>query len=210
MNISERIQNLRKSKGISQEQLAENIGVSRQAVSKWEIGQAAPDTEKIILLSEYFNTTTDYILRGIEPDEKNTDKRNSVIFSIAGTVVNAIGIITATAVWLERRTVYAVAAGFSLIIIGTAIFLIGQLTDGSNKLKAKLYFTIPNIWIIPFIPASLCFNIIDGLCGGFYGEFAPLPLLKNSVTTFAVYLSLYITICSAASITVLYSRNRSS
>lgn len=38
MNISERIQNLRKSKGISQEQLAENIGVSRQAVSKWEIG----------------------------------------------------------------------------------------------------------------------------------------------------------------------------
>lgn len=67
MNISDRIQNLRKAKGISQEQLADALGVSRQAVSKWESEQATPDIDKIILMSEYFEVTTDYLLRGIEP-----------------------------------------------------------------------------------------------------------------------------------------------
>lgn len=67
MNIADRIQSLRKTKGISQEQLADVVGVSRQAVSKWESEQASPDLEKIILMSEYFDVTTDYILKGIEP-----------------------------------------------------------------------------------------------------------------------------------------------
>lgn len=67
MNIADRIQSLRKSKGISQEQLADVVGVSRQAVSKWESEQTIPDLEKILLMSEYFDVTTDYILKGIEP-----------------------------------------------------------------------------------------------------------------------------------------------
>ena len=67
MNVADRIQNLRKTKGISQEQLADAIGVSRQAVSKWESEQSTPDLEKIILMSDYFDVTTDYILKGIEP-----------------------------------------------------------------------------------------------------------------------------------------------
>lgn len=66
MNIADRIQNLRKTKGISQEQLADAVGVSRQAVSKWESEQNVPDVDKIILLSDYFNVTTDYVLNGIE------------------------------------------------------------------------------------------------------------------------------------------------
>lgn len=66
MNISDRIQSLRKTKGISQEQLADELGVSRQAVSKWESGQSMPDIEKIILMSEYFKITTDYLLKGID------------------------------------------------------------------------------------------------------------------------------------------------
>lgn len=52
MNIADRIQNLRKSKGISQEELADIINVSRQAVSKWESGQSTPDIEKIISLMD--------------------------------------------------------------------------------------------------------------------------------------------------------------
>lgn len=54
MNIADRIQKLRKTKGISQEQLADVVGVSRQAVSKWESGQSIPDLEKVILMSDYF------------------------------------------------------------------------------------------------------------------------------------------------------------
>lgn len=67
MSIADRIQQLRKSRGISQEELAEKAGVSRQAVSKWESGQSTPDIEKISLLSDFFETTTDYLIKGIEP-----------------------------------------------------------------------------------------------------------------------------------------------
>ena len=67
MNVADRIQSLRKSKGISQEQLANDLGVSRQAVSKWESEQSTPDMDKIVLMSDYFEVTTDYILKGIEP-----------------------------------------------------------------------------------------------------------------------------------------------
>ena len=74
MNIADRIQHLRKSRGISQEELAEQIGVSRQAVSKWESGQSTPDLEKIILLSDYFETTTDYLLKGMEPAKESEKK----------------------------------------------------------------------------------------------------------------------------------------
>ena len=67
MNIADRIQYLRKQKGYSQEELADKVGVSRQAVSKWESEQSTPDLEKVIAMSELFEVTTDYILKGIEP-----------------------------------------------------------------------------------------------------------------------------------------------
>lgn len=67
MTIADRIQSLRKSKGMSQEELADKVGVSRQAVSKWESEQACPDLEKVVTMSEIFEVTTDYLLKGIEP-----------------------------------------------------------------------------------------------------------------------------------------------
>lgn len=74
MNIADRILNLRKTKGMSQEQLADAIGVSRQSVSKWESEQAVPDPEKVVIMSEIFGVTTDYILKGIEPVEGSDHK----------------------------------------------------------------------------------------------------------------------------------------
>ena len=71
MKLAERIQYLRKMKGISQEELAEKAGVSRQAVSKWESDQSTPDVEKIIIMSDYFGVTTDYILKGIQTVESS-------------------------------------------------------------------------------------------------------------------------------------------
>ena len=63
MTISEKISNLRKEKGLSQETFAEALGVSRQSVSKWESGSALPDTDKIIAMSELFGVSTDYLLK---------------------------------------------------------------------------------------------------------------------------------------------------
>ncbi len=92
MNIADRIQCLRKNKGLSQEELADKVGVSRQAVSKWESEQSTPDIEKIIIMSELFEVTTDYILKGIEPVSM-TNKKNNVfsVFGICANICNHSG-----------------------------------------------------------------------------------------------------------------------
>lgn len=64
MNVPERIQELRKQKGVSQEELANRLGISRQAVSKWESGQSFPELDNIVALSDYFEVSADYILKG--------------------------------------------------------------------------------------------------------------------------------------------------
>lgn len=68
MSVSKQLIHLRNVKGISQEELASLMNVTRQAVSKWETDQTLPDSEKIIRLSEIFGVTTDYLLKGKESD----------------------------------------------------------------------------------------------------------------------------------------------
>ena len=63
MILAEKIALLRKQCGWSQEGLAEQLGVSRQSVSKWELGSSIPDLDKIIRMSELFGVTTDYLLK---------------------------------------------------------------------------------------------------------------------------------------------------
>lgn len=62
MRFGEKLQMLRKARGWSQEELAQQINVSRQALSKWESGAAVADTENVIALSRLFGVTTDYLL----------------------------------------------------------------------------------------------------------------------------------------------------
>ncbi len=81
MAISDKILNLRKERGLSQEAFAEMLGVSRQSVSRWESGAVVPDIDKIILLSELFGVSTDYLLKpdpistpeAVDPDTPNLD-----------------------------------------------------------------------------------------------------------------------------------------
>lgn len=70
MNLSDRLQALRKSHGLSQEQLAEKLDVSRQAISKWESGQANPDINNLLKLSSIYEVSTDYLLSGREVDSQ--------------------------------------------------------------------------------------------------------------------------------------------
>lgn len=62
MNFSDRLKEIRKNAGLSQEQLAEKIGVSRQAVTKWETGKGLPDIENIVIIAEIFKTTLDELI----------------------------------------------------------------------------------------------------------------------------------------------------
>ena len=68
--LSEKIRDLRKKSGLSQEELAEKLDVSRQAVSKWELGAAVPTADKLLELSDFFGVSLDYLMRF---DSDNSD-----------------------------------------------------------------------------------------------------------------------------------------
>lgn len=69
MDLSKRIYALRKANGMSQEQLAEKMNISRQSISKWESGESLPDIDKLPELSRIFNVTIDSLLMQNEVDE---------------------------------------------------------------------------------------------------------------------------------------------
>lgn len=70
MTLSEKILTLRKGSGMSQEELAEKLNVSRQAISRWEMGTAIPDVTNVLGISKLFGVTTDYLLH----DDYKSDK----------------------------------------------------------------------------------------------------------------------------------------
>ncbi len=90
MTISDKILALRKEKGLSQEAFGEMLGVSRQSVSRWESGAAVPDIDKIILLSETFGVTTDYLLKSdaVAAAEEDTAESEAFDTDAPDTIVN--------------------------------------------------------------------------------------------------------------------------
>ncbi len=74
MNIGDKILNYRKSKGYSQEDIANKLNVSRQTISKWETNQSMPDFDKIVPLCELFDITTDELLKGTKTKKEGNNK----------------------------------------------------------------------------------------------------------------------------------------
>lgn len=85
MNFSDKFCALRGQSGYSQEQLAEKIGVSRQAVSKWESGEALPETGKIIQISDFFGVSIDFLLRDDVLVDRVSDNLDRVVFKFLGS-----------------------------------------------------------------------------------------------------------------------------
>ena len=96
MILADKIIRLRKKNGWSQEELADKMNVSRQAVSKWESAQTIPDLEKILQLSALLGVTTDYLLKDEIEDEELTNDTSS------DTTVKRISIEEANT-YIEQR-----------------------------------------------------------------------------------------------------------
>ncbi len=87
MIFSEKLQLIRKNQGITQEQLAEKLDVSRQAVAKWESGQVYPDINNLIQISNLFHVTVDYLVRDQDCtvaciQEENADLQKLIEFRL--------------------------------------------------------------------------------------------------------------------------------
>ena len=105
MTLGQRIQMLRTAAGWSQEQLAEQLVVTRQTVSKWERDMSAPDVNCLVLLSDLFGVTLEQLIRGEETEqdnrimdlqelaEKNRRSQRRVILAVVGSVAALLGSI---------------------------------------------------------------------------------------------------------------------
>lgn len=105
MAFSEKLNELRKKGGLSQEQLAEQLGVSRQAVSKWESGKAIPESDTLVSISEYFHVTLDYLMKendatdlesepAVSMDNEKPGTDSGKVKRILGTVICISGIVS--------------------------------------------------------------------------------------------------------------------
>ena len=136
MKLSDKIIQLRKSNGWSQEDLAEKMNVSRQAISRWENGTALPDSNNILQLSKLFNVTADYLLNDdYESDDdipclKETNKaldnqkKNYRKLSLVASVAFLIGAFC----WLFQaintmQIIYVILAVINAVLYVVNIFL---------------------------------------------------------------------------------------
>lgn len=75
MTFGEKLQRLRQQKGLSQDALSEMLGVTRQAVSKWERDETMPEVEKVLRISEIFEVSLDVLLKDTPQPERPADKK---------------------------------------------------------------------------------------------------------------------------------------
>lgn len=136
MKLSEKIVKLRKSNGWSQEEFAEKLDVSRQAVSRWEVGTAQPDAMNILQLSKLFGVTADYLLN--DDYESDMDiprlKETNEALDIKKDSVRKLSLIAALAfllssfIWLvlainDMEIIYVILAVANAVISGVNLFI---------------------------------------------------------------------------------------
>ncbi|SNS72701.1 Transcriptional regulator, contains XRE-family HTH domain [Anaerovirgula multivorans] len=172
MTLGERIQICRKSKSLSQEEMASVLGVSRQAISKWECNASIPDIDKIIALSNFFNVSTDYLLKDEYANENEvlsteTKKRSGNIPIAISTAIIAIGLIIALAMANDGTLFFywqfsSAALGIGIQIIGICVFEVLYFSKLFEMKRQYLFWSI-NIWLLSVMPIILSSGVLSKL-----------------------------------------------
>ena len=117
MNFNEKLISLRKSMGLSQEELGAELKVSRQTISKWESGQSYPDFQRLVLLGDYFGLTLDELVRDVDVADVRAKNLNSEKLD---SIYNDVGIAKRIIKW------YLVIAGSAgvLALLGMLYFAV--------------------------------------------------------------------------------------
>ena len=115
MKLSEKIYQHRKKLGLSQEELATKLGVTRQAVSKWELGDSLPDLDMVVKLAKLFGVSTDYLLQEDVEIPQTQSHWSDRIPGVIGKLIRQYG-------WL---------CGVYLALVGAVFFIIGLLCAAS-------------------------------------------------------------------------------
>lgn len=146
MKLGQKIADLRKKSGLSQEALAEKMNISRQAVSKWESNQSIPDIQKIVDLSELFGVTTDYLLKNGTPSFELPGK------SSEEKIEKALPAITDQEIdqYLEvaKKAAHFESLSIALLFVALATFcLFLSFTFIASRISGTIAYTAPIVII---------------------------------------------------------------
>ena len=90
MKFNEKLIMLRKQHNLSQEQVAEKLGVARQTISKWELGETTPEMDKLIIMSELYNITLDELIKEENEGKVVNDPNNTNSQKLAGMTIKIL------------------------------------------------------------------------------------------------------------------------
>lgn len=90
MKFNEKLVMLRKQHNLSQEQVAEKLGVARQTISKWELGETTPEMDKLIIMSELYNITLDELMKEENEGKVANDPNNTNSQKLAGMTIKIL------------------------------------------------------------------------------------------------------------------------
>ena len=141
MNLSKEILFQRKKRGLSQEELAQQLHVSRQSVSKWEAGQSLPELDKIVLLSEIFEVSCDYLLKEkveVTPKlEAVVKKRRLTPLFWIGFIMILVGLFAIIILWILSIVYPIYTLGYSMNVIQAFLLYLNY-----NEIMSLLYFFV--------------------------------------------------------------------
>ena len=126
MKFNEKLVMLRKQHNLSQEQVAEKLGVARQTISKWELGETTPEMDKLIIMSELYNITLDELMKEENEGKVVNDPNSTNSQKLAGMTIK---ILKGIGVFLLISVILYIA----VIVIGLIAFNIMK-TDSNSKI----------------------------------------------------------------------------
>lgn len=207
MTLAEKIQILRKQTKLSQEDLAERVGVSRQAVSKWESEQCVPEIDKVIQLSDVFGVTTDYLLKdtqepqectalvtteGVLPQNRKFDI--SMLFAISTGLILG-GVTVALLIWFTVfNSIWTICIGLAIQGLGCAFFekFKKYVAEPRQFKEVRQKFYVVNCFFLMLIPTYIVALVMVILWMWIYNGPFPQPVILYFVVLFTpVFTMIY-------------------
>ena len=161
MILADKIINERKKNGWSQEDLAEKLSVSRQAISKWESAQATPDLSKVILLAELFGVSTDYLLKDeIEPEDAAPLKETTEPGGKRVVTMEEANDYLST----QRQSARTVALGVLLCVLCPALLiLLGGLAEYGGSISEGVAAAVGMTALFGLVAIGVALFIVTGI-----------------------------------------------
>ncbi|MBQ3020698.1 MAG: helix-turn-helix transcriptional regulator [Bacilli bacterium] len=165
--FSENLKKIRKENGLSQEQLADELGVSRQAISKWESAVAYPEMDKIITLCEKFNLNIDDLLhkdiKEVRSEEESKKNINKYIDDFLNFITNTINLFCNMSFKSKCKCLFEqIVIGSILLVVCLIIGSIGEnlLYTAFDILPDKLFSILYSLFSLVYVLFSIIISVV--------------------------------------------------